>query len=45
LVFIGQHLDKEGIIIQLNKYLLIDEEIKSWENKSFTQNDQWPITV
>ena len=45
LVFIGQHLDKEGMIDQLNKCLLTDEEIKLWKNKSFTQEDQWPIAV
>jgi G3E family GTPase len=45
LVFIGQHLDKEGIIDQLNTCLLTEEEIKLWENKAFTQKDQWPIAV
>ena len=45
LVFIGQHLDKEGMIVQLNECLLTDEEVKLWANKSFTQKDQWPITV
>ncbi|EAR12970.1 putative nitrile hydratase activator-like regulatory protein [Polaribacter irgensii 23-P] len=45
LVFIGQHLDKEGMITQLNKCLLTEEEIKLWKNKSFTQKDQWPIAV
>jgi G3E family GTPase len=45
LVFIGQHLDKEGIIVQLNTCLLTDEEIKLWENKAFTQKDQWPIAL
>ena len=45
LVFIGQHLDKEGMIIQLNTCLLTDEEIKLWENKAFTQKDQWPIAL
>jgi G3E family GTPase len=45
LVFIGQHLDKEGMITQLNKCLLTEEEIKLWDNKAFTQKDQWPIAV
>lgn len=45
LVFIGQHLDKDGMIVQLNKCLLTDEEIKLWKNKSFTQKDQWPIAL
>ena len=45
LVVIGQHLDKEGIIDQLNTCLLTEEEIKLWENKAFTQKDQWPIAV
>ena len=45
LVFIGQHLDKEGMIVQLNKCLLTEEEIKLWENKAFTQKDEWPIAV
>ncbi|MFT6843631.1 MAG: G3E family GTPase [Psychroserpens sp.] len=45
LVFIGQHLDKEGMITQLNKCLLTDKEIKLWKNKAFTQKDEWPIAV
>jgi G3E family GTPase len=45
LVFIGQHLDKEGIIDQLNTCLLTEEEVKLWKNKAFTQKDQWPIAV
>lgn len=45
LVFIGQHLDKDGMIVQLNKCLLTDEEIKLWKNKSFTQKDQWPMAL
>ena len=45
LVFIGQHLDKEGMIRQLNTCLLTDEELKLWKNELFTQKDQWPIAV
>jgi hypothetical protein len=29
----------------LNTCLLTEEEIKLWENKAFTQKDQWPIAV
>ncbi|WP_166387156.1 GTP-binding protein [Polaribacter sp. 11A2H] len=45
LVFIGQHLDKEGMIRQLNTCLLTDEELKLWKNELFIQKDQWPIAV
>ncbi|MGJ8760769.1 MAG: GTP-binding protein [Polaribacter sp.] len=44
LVFIGQYLEKEAIIAQLNTCLLTDKEIETWKAKSFPQEDQWPIT-
>ena len=44
LVFIGQYLEKEAIIAQLNTCLLTDKEIETWKTKSFPQEDQWPIT-
>lgn len=43
LVFIGQYLAKEKIKKQLNSCLLTDEEVELWKNKSFPQEDQWPI--
>lgn len=43
LVFIGQYLKKEEIITQLNDCLLTNSEIELWKNKSFPQEDQWPI--
>lgn len=45
LVFIGQHLDKKGMIAELNKCLLTDDEIKVWKAKSFPETDQWPIAI
>jgi len=43
LVFIGQYLEKEKIIKNLTDCLLTDEEITLWKNKSFPQQDQWPL--
>ena len=45
LVFIGQHLDKKGMIAELEKCILTKEEIEKWKNQSFSSQDQWPIAV
>lgn len=45
LVFIGQHLDKENMIADLNNCLLTDFEIENWKKQLFPQQDQWPIAV
>ncbi len=45
LVFIGQHLDKKGMITELDKCLLTDEEIKVWKEKVFPETDQWPLAI
>ena len=45
LVFIGQHLDKKGMIAELEKCILTKEEIEKWKNQSFPTQDQWPIAV
>jgi len=43
LVFIGQYLDKEEMIAQLNTCLITDEEAKLWEDELFPKVDEWPI--
>ena len=43
LVFIGQHLDKKGMIAELEDCILTDPEIEIWEKQLFPQQDQWPI--
>ncbi|MBU2995308.1 GTP-binding protein [Cellulophaga baltica] len=43
LVFIGQYLDKQKVLGQLNDCLLNDHEIRLWQDDLFTQQDQWPI--
>ncbi|UMB60764.1 GTP-binding protein [Lutibacter sp. A80] len=43
LVFIGQYLDKEELIAQLESCLLTEEEITLWKNNLFPQQDEWPI--
>jgi G3E family GTPase len=43
LVFIGQHLNKEKMITELNHCLLKPSEMKTWERDLFPQQDQWPI--
>lgn len=43
LVFIGQYLDKEGIMAQLEGCLLTDEEVRSWHKGSWPKTDSWPI--
>lgn len=43
LVFIGQYLDKEKLVAQLNDCVLTEDEIVIWKNKEFSKEDQWPI--
>lgn len=43
LVFIGQHLDKEKMINNLNECLITSQEITLWKQQLFSQEDQWPI--
>jgi len=45
LVFIGQHIDKKGMIAELEKCILTKEEIEKWKNQSFSTQDQWPIAL
>jgi len=45
LVFIGQHLDKKGMIAELEDCILTDPEIEIWEKQLFPQQDQWPIAL
>lgn len=43
LVFIGQDINKEKMIAQLEDCLLTDIEIKLWQKQLFPQEDSWPI--
>lgn len=43
LVFIGQGIQKEEMIDNLNDCLLTDEEVELWKTQLFPQEDQWPI--
>ncbi|MUU77110.1 GTP-binding protein [Winogradskyella endarachnes] len=43
LVFIGQHIDKESMISDLEDCILTETEIKIWQSQLFPQQDQWPI--
>jgi len=43
LVFIGQYLEKEEIIEQLNSCLITENEEELWKEKAFPQEDKWPI--
>lgn len=43
LVFIGQDIEKEKMISQLNKCLLTDNETQLWKKNLFPLRDQWPI--
>ncbi len=45
LVFIGQHLNKENMIAELETCTLTALEIKAWEKQLFPQKDQWPIAL
>ena len=43
LVFIGQHINKEKLISELEKCLLTGPEIQIWKEQLFPKQDQWPI--
>ena len=43
LVFIGQQLEKEEMISDLQDCLLTNDEVELWKNHLFTQEDRWPI--
>ena len=45
LVFIGQHLDKKGMIAELEDCILKESEIQVWKKQLFPQQDQWPIIL
>ena len=45
LVFIGQNLEKEKILFELEKCTLTNNEIKQWEEELFPQDDQWPLAT
>ena len=43
LVFIGQHIEKEKMITQLEDCLLTDAEIQLWKKQLFSKEDGFPI--
>ena len=45
LVFIGQHLDKEGMIAELEDCILTEVEIEKWKKQLFPEQDRWPIAI
>ncbi|WP_159020322.1 GTP-binding protein [Algibacter sp. L3A6] len=45
LVFIGQHLNKEKMIAELEDCLLTQLEIAVWKKGQFSEQDQWPIAI
>jgi len=45
LVFIGQHLNKQKMISELQDCLLTDLELQVWKKQLFPVQDQWPIAV
>ncbi len=45
LVFIGQHIDKQEMIAELENCLLTELEIKAWKKQLFPQHDAWPIAI
>ena len=45
LVFIGQHLNKEKMIAELEDCILTEHEIEKWNQQLFPQQDQWPIAI
>ncbi|WP_339705536.1 GTP-binding protein [uncultured Kriegella sp.] len=44
LVFIGQHINKEKMMSELEDCVLTEPEIQVWKEQLFPQQDQWPIT-
>jgi len=45
LVFIGQHLNKEKMIAELQDCILTELEIQKWKKELFPQQDRWPIAI
>jgi len=43
LVFIGQHMNKDEMLKELEECLLTAREIDLWKNQQFPQQDAWPI--
>ena len=43
LVFIGQYIEKEDMIKELENCLLTDKELQAWDKQLFPQQDRWPI--
>ncbi|WP_158978529.1 GTP-binding protein [Cellulophaga sp. L1A9] len=43
LVFIGQHMNKDEMLRELEECLLKAREIDLWKNQQFPQQDAWPI--
>ncbi|MEP2279924.1 GTP-binding protein [Maribacter sp.] len=43
LVFIGQHINKEEMISELENCVLTEPEINLWAQQLFPRQDQWPI--
>ncbi len=43
LVFIGQHLNKEKMLTELESCLLEEFEVEEWKKELFPQQDSWPI--
>lgn len=43
LVFIGQYIDKEAIIKQLEGCLLTENELSKWNVEKWPKEDNWPI--
>jgi len=45
LVFIGQYLNKEKMIAELEDCVLRSDEIVAWKKELFPQQDKWPVAV
>ncbi|QWX85167.1 GTP-binding protein [Cellulophaga sp. HaHaR_3_176] len=45
LVFIGQHINKDEMLRELEGCLLTAHEINLWKNQQFPQQDVWPIAI
>ena len=43
LVFIGQHLNKDKMISDLEDCILTAPEVRLWEKQLFTKQDLWPL--
>tara|TARA_B100001059_G_C17633780_1_gene475764 strand:+ start:431 stop:754 length:324 start_codon:yes stop_codon:yes gene_type:complete len=45
LIFIGQHLNKEKMIAELEDCIFTEPEIEKWNQQLFPQQDQWPKKI